>query len=116
MKLTALLADLMRDARAHRGHAYSQPLKGGLTVSVKVTIDDKCHLAISRVDIAPGAEEWRTVIRDIGAPTGTPYVERVPEPRHTPYQHRVEPLRVYLVGEWQLQPELSFVQSQEQIA
>src|SRR3990167_6712112 len=106
MKLTAILADLLAAARANRGRTFSQPLKGGLTVSVKVTADDVCRLEISRVDIAPSAEEWRTVIRDIGAPAGTPFVERTPEPRHTPYQHRIEPIRVYLVGEWQLQTEL----------
>ena len=54
----------------------------------------------------PGAEEWRTVIRDIGAPVGTPFVERVPEPKHTPYAHQAESLRVYLVGEWQLATKL----------
>ena len=105
-KLSALLADLLTDACAHRGHTFAQPLRGGLTIHVRVTTDDVCHLEISRVDVAPSAEEWRTVIRDIGAPKGTPYVERVPEPRGKPYQHRVEPLRIYLVGEWQLQPEL----------
>ena len=106
MKLPALLADLLTDACANRGHTFAQPLRGGLTIHVRVTVDDVCHLEISRVDIAPSAEEWRTVIRDIGAPKGTTYVERVPEPRGKPYQHRVEPLRVYLVGEWQMQPEL----------
>ena len=105
-KLSALLDDLLTDACANRGHAFSQPLKGGLTIHVRVTMDDICHLAISRVDKPPADEEWRTVIRDIGAPVGTPFVERVPEPKHTPYAHQAESLRVYLVGEWQLATKL----------
>jgi len=109
-KLSAILDDLLTDACANWGHAFSHPLKGGLTVSVKVARDDICYLAIPRVDKAPGAEEWKTVIRDIGAPAGTTFVERTPEPKHTPYQHRAEPLRVYLVGEWALQPALSFAE------
>jgi hypothetical protein len=71
-----------------------------------VTVDDVCHLEISRVDKPPSDEEWKTVIRDIGAPVGTPFVERTPEPKHTPYAHQAEPPRVYLMGEWALQPEL----------
>ena len=106
MKLTVLLADLVTDARANRGKTQSLHLEGGLRIDLKIDAADIAHLAISRVDKAPSAEEWRTVIRDIGAPAGTPYVERVPEPKHTPHQHRIGPLRVYLVGEWALQPEL----------
>ena len=106
MKLTALLADLLADACAHRGHTFAQPLKGGLTIQVKVTADDICHLEISRVDIAPSAKEWATVIRGLGAPTGTPFVERQPETPGKPYSRRPESGRIYLVGEWQLQTEL----------
>ena len=105
-KLAALLADLLTDACANRGKAHSLHLKGGLRIDLKVDADDIAHLALSRVDQPPAPLEWTIVIRDIGAPKGTTYVERVPEPKHTPYQHRVEPIRVYLVGEWALQPEL----------
>src|SRR3990172_3249987 len=104
--LKDLLADLLADARASRGSNFAQPLKGGLTIHVKVTNDDVVHLEISRVDVAPDQLEWKAVTALLGAPAGTPFVERTPEPKHTPYQHQTKPLRIYLVGEWQLQPEL----------
>jgi len=104
--LKEILTDLLADARAHRGRAFAQPLRGGLSIHIRVTSDDMCHLEISRVDIAPDPSEWKTVTELLGAPGGTTYIERQPEMPGKPYSRRVESGRIYLVGEWQLQTEL----------
>ena len=93
--LKKILSDLLDRAKATPGLGVSFNLKHGLTLHMKIDLDNTSllHLGISRHETDPSEKEWDIVCRDCGLPKVS-------------YSKREYKDRKYLVAEFNLQPEL----------
>ena len=68
--LKKILSDLLDRAKATPGLGVSFNLKHGLTLHMKIDLDNTSllHLGISRHETDPSEKEWDIVCRDCGLP------------------------------------------------